>query len=77
MQYKSVKVKTPQGVRNAELTSETKNGYRAARLWIGNERIRGRISSRHGFKDGRVLTFEVLSNDAHMFYAKGTFVTQA
>lgn len=60
----TIRVRLPNGdVRRAELTSRTRNGYRNVRLRITNnnyqESIRGRVTSRHGFEDGRVLPLEV------------------
>lgn len=60
----TVRVRLPNGdVRRAEVTSRTRNGYRNVRLRITHEyiqeSIRGRVTARHGFEDGRVLPLEV------------------
>lgn len=76
MEYKSVRVRTPYGMRLAELRSQTHNGYRTGRIWINGKKVRGRVEARHGFEDGRILKFEVLSNDAHRFYTDRTFLEE-
>lgn len=58
----NVRVKLPNGdTRSAEVTSKTQDGYRTARIrnYNGFDSIYGWVSARHGFKDGRVLDFEV------------------
>lgn len=63
--YQSVNVRLPNGgVRKAELTSRTNSGYRSARIDTSNGKIRGRVTARHGFNDGRFLPFEVVGSDA-------------
>lgn len=66
MNYKSVKVRLPNGfVRKAELlTNKTHSGYRTARVSTPEGRINGRITCRHGYDDGRILPFEVHAKDA-------------
>lgn len=61
----SVRVRMPNGnVLRARLDSGTKNGYRKASVRVNDEtlgqvRVSGRVSARHGFGDDRVLKFEV------------------
>lgn len=75
---KSVVVRTPDGqFRSAELTSGTRNGYRSARVSINGNRVRGRVSARHGFTDGRTLNFEVLAEDALYFFGQNDYVVKA
>lgn len=69
--YQSVRVRLPnQEVRSAELTSSTKNGYRAARVQLASGvKLRGRVTARHGFSDDRILPLEVNAADAWMLAA--------
>jgi len=77
-EYQSVSIRMPNGdMRVAEITSATKNGYRSARVntWFG--KIRGRVTARHGFSDGRILGFEVKAADASCFFDEDTYVKAA
>ena len=67
MNYLSVRVKLPNNkVRRAHILSETKNGYRSARVSTPFGKAYGRVTARHGFRDDRVLPFEVEAADAWM-----------
>lgn len=78
--FSSVRVRMVDGTeRMAQLTSQTKNGYRSARIVNGSGQpaIRGRVEAKHGYKDGRLKPFEVRSEDAPLFFGEGQFVVGA
>ena len=76
--YTSVRVKMSNGeIRKAELRSMTTDGYRTARVDLGDVKVRGRVTARHGFTDGRVHNFEVLAEDATKFFGLNTYVKAA
>ena len=76
--YNSVRVKMPNSeIRKAELRSETSDGYRTARVDMGAYKVRGRVTGRHGFTDGRIHSFEVLAEDAAKFYGCNAYVKAA
>jgi len=64
----SVRVKLPNGkISRANLGKVTREGFRTASVQITDDdgshlRVAGRVTARHGFKDGRVLPFEVKIN---------------